>query len=87
MSSIPATERGSILSAPSTKAMKLSYQSSRATFRIILCIGFTIWIVSLSAASATTRHVVLLLDEGAELPGTAMLSAEFTRTLERFPIE
>src|SRR3954452_1350296 len=87
MSSFPTIARGSVLSAPAAMAIRLGYQNSRMIVWVILCIGLTICIVNSSAASATTRHVILLFDERAELPGTAMLSAEFTRTLISNPAD
>jgi signal transduction histidine kinase len=39
-------------------------------------------LVGISAAVPATRHVVLLFDERPELPGLAVLAADFVRTLE-----
>ena len=52
----------------------------RTTTRV-LCIVLTVWIVGALPASSMTRHVIILFDERAELPGLAALDAEFTRTL------
>ena len=51
-----------------------------AALKLTLCITLTYWLLCVSAAAAT-RHVVLLFDERPELPGMAMLEAEFVRTL------
>ena len=51
-----------------------------AALKLTLCIALTYWLLCVSAAAAT-RHVVLLFDERPELPGMAMLEAEFVRTL------
>jgi signal transduction histidine kinase len=47
----------------------------------VLLTGLIVWIVSSVPAVSATRHVVLLFDERPELPGLAMLEAEFVRTL------
>ena len=52
------------------------YSTTRA-----LCIVLIVWIGGALPASSTTRQVVMLFDERAELPGLAALDAEFTRTL------
>jgi hypothetical protein len=57
-----------------------AFPTIRTAFQV-LCIGLIVWIDGVSAASSATRHVVLLFDERPELPGLAMLEAEFARTL------
>ena len=52
------------------------YSTTRA-----LCIVLIVWIGGALPASSTTRQVVMLFDERAELPGLAALDAEFTHTL------
>ena len=53
----------------------------RGALRIILLVGLIIWTASSAPAASATRRVVLLFDERPELPGMAMLEAEFVRTL------
>lgn len=57
--------------------------STFAIPRLLVCV-FTFLAMSLAgcvSASAATRHVVLLLDERAELPGLAKFTEEITNTL------
>ena len=48
---------------------------------LIACTGIIMSIICCSPASAATRHIVLLFDERVELPGLALLEAEFVHTL------
>jgi hypothetical protein len=52
----------------------------RGALRILL-VGLIIWTASSAPAASATRRVVLLFDKRPELPGMAMLEAEFVRTL------
>src|SRR4051794_30840485 len=51
------------------------------TILLIACTGIIMAIICCLPASAATRHVVLLFDERVELPGLALLEAEFVHTL------
>jgi signal transduction histidine kinase len=51
------------------------------TILLIACTGIIMSIICCLPASAATRHVVLLFDERVELPGLALLEAEFVHTL------
>ena len=51
------------------------------TFLLIAVISILMTITGCSPASAATRHIVLLFDERVELPGMALLEAEFVHTL------
>ncbi len=68
------------LSAPFPSGTRPAFLTIRAALQF-LCICLIVWIAGVSEASSATRHVVLLFDERPELPGLAMLEAEFTRTL------
>lgn len=48
---------------------------------LIACTGIIMSIICCSPVSAATRHIVLLFDERVELPGLALLEAEFVHTL------
>ena len=51
------------------------------TFLLIAVISILMAITGCSPVSAATRHIVLLFDERVELPGLALLEAEFVHTL------
>src|SRR5947207_1526439 len=68
------------LSAPFPSGTRPAFLTIRAALQF-LCICLIVWTAGVSEASSATRHVVLLFDERPELPGLAMLEAEFTRTL------
>ena len=61
--------------APTRRAAKLR------TILLIACTGLVMSITGCLPASAATRHIVLLFDERVELPGLALLEAEFVHTL------
>src|SRR5882672_12434181 len=61
--------------APTRRAAKLR------TTLLMAFAGLVMSITGCSPASAATRHIVLLFDERVELPGLALLEAEFVHTL------
>ncbi len=53
----------------------------RCTALLVVCTGLIAWIAGVLPASAAPRRVVLLYDERPELPGLALVQADFVRTL------